>query len=58
MRARCVARAVVRSRASFGRMTRPLNVGYKRISLFEKKGADKTVRVCYRGGVHYDALVV
>ena len=33
-------------------------LGYKRISLFEKNGADKTVRVCYRGGVHYDALVI
>ena len=32
--------------------------GFKRISLFEKSGAKRTVRVCYRGGVHYDALVM
>ena len=30
----------------------------KRISLFQKQGAEKTVRVCYRGGVHYDSLVI
>ena len=33
-------------------------LGYKRISLFQKQGAEKTVRVCYRGGVHYDSLVI
>jgi len=32
--------------------------GFKRISLFAKPGAARTVRVCYRGGVHYDALVM
>ena len=32
------------------------SAGFKRISLFEKSGASRTVRVCYRGGVHYDAL--
>ena len=32
------------------------SAGFKRISLFEKSGAARTVRVCYRGGVHYDAL--
>ena len=32
------------------------SAGFKRISLFEKGGATRTVRVCYRGGVHYDAL--
>jgi len=31
--------------------------GYKRISVFDVKGADKTVHVLYCGGVHYDALV-
>lgn len=34
------------------------SAGFKRISLFEKAGASRTVRVCYRGGVHYDALVI
>jgi hypothetical protein len=32
------------------------SAGFKRISLFEKGGSTRTVRVCYRGGVHYDAL--
>ncbi len=32
------------------------SAGFKRISLFEKSGSTRTVRVCYRGGVHYDAL--
>jgi hypothetical protein len=32
------------------------SAGFKRISLFEKNGSTRTVRVCYRGGVHYDAL--
>ena len=32
------------------------SAGFKRISLFEKDGSTRTVRVCYRGGVHYDAL--
>ena len=30
--------------------------GYKRISAFNVPGAARTVRVLYRGGVHYDAL--
>ena len=32
--------------------------GFKRISCFEVPHAKQTVRVVYRGGVHYDALVV
>ena len=32
--------------------------GFKRISCFQVPGAQQTVRVVYRGGVHYDALVV
>lgn len=31
--------------------------GFDRISCFPSKGARKTVRVLYQGGVHYDALV-
>ena len=30
--------------------------GYKRISAFNVPGASQTVKVLYRGGVHYDAL--
>lgn len=36
----------------------PSSLGYRRISLFAKAGAKQTIRVLYRGGVHYDALVV
>merc|ERR1711988_777467 len=32
------------------------STGYKRISAFNVPGASKTIRVLYRGGVHYDAL--
>jgi len=32
--------------------------GYKRISCFDSPGAKRTIHVLYRGGVHYDALVV
>jgi hypothetical protein len=31
--------------------------GFDRISCFETKGANKTIRVLYQGGVHYDALI-
>ena len=36
----------------------PCAAGFRRISVFHKPGAEKVVRVCYRGGVHYDALVI
>ncbi|KAJ8598948.1 hypothetical protein CTAYLR_009645 [Chrysophaeum taylorii] len=36
----------------------PCATGFRRISLFHKPHAKTTVRVCYRGGVHYDALVL
>jgi len=32
------------------------STGFKRISAFNVTGAAKTIRVLYRGGVHYDAL--
>jgi hypothetical protein len=32
--------------------------GYKRISCFDAPESKHTVHVLYRGGVHYDALVV
>ena len=36
----------------------PHGGGFKRISVFHKPSARSTVRVLYRGGVHYDALVL
>ncbi|KAJ1447011.1 hypothetical protein M885DRAFT_501831 [Pelagophyceae sp. CCMP2097] len=36
----------------------PCAAGFRRISHFRKVGALKVVRVCYKGGVHYDALVL
>mmetsp|Transcript_34294 Transcript_34294/g.110123 ORF Transcript_34294/g.110123 Transcript_34294/m.110123 type:complete len:364 (+) Transcript_34294:623-1714(+) len=36
----------------------PSASGYKRISVFHKTNSTHTVRVLYRGGVHYDALLL